>query len=54
MRIPPMNIEQLEYCKKTISELSFQGFLLNVNKSLKAGLIDNEQANILTTALERR
>ncbi len=47
MRTPPLNLEQLLRAKHTVNDITLRGFLINVENSFKAGLIDREQMNIL-------
>lgn len=43
MRIEPLDYQQLKKAKQTYNELSYMGFLLNVEKSFKANKITIEE-----------
>jgi len=47
MQIEPLNFEQLKKAKETHSDLTYQGFVLNVYKSFEAALIDKDQMDFL-------
>lgn len=47
MQTPMLNFEKLKKCKQTYNELSYQGFVLNVARSFRTGIITEEEKDLL-------
>lgn len=53
MKAPILNFESLKKASKTYNELTFTGFLANVHRSLREGVITQEQVNELLAGNSR-
>ena len=46
-RMPTQTFKELEKAKKTVVSISFLGFLMNITKSFRAGVISKAQLDVL-------